>query len=230
MQVRVAGLDGCQAGWIMVTAPVEGKGSSTVEVVRDLASVFARIDSGELVAAAIDIPIGLPDSEPRRCDIEARKLIGPRRSSVFPTPYRQVLAADTYEEAAVLSVDASGKGISKQAFGILPKIREVDDLITPARQDSFVEVHPEVCFTVLAGAPMTWPKRTPDGRQERLHALRTAFSDVDAISGRRISGSQDDDILDAFAAAWSARNWMTNSYQRLGGDLDSRGLRMEMIA
>jgi predicted RNase H-like nuclease len=59
----------------------------------------------------------------------------------------------TYEDAAARSKAASGKSLSRQAFGLLPRIGEVDELMTPDRQRHLVEIHPEVCFTVLAGSP-----------------------------------------------------------------------------
>ena len=102
--------------------------------------------------------------------------------------------------------------------------------MTPERQSHLVEVHPEVCFTALAGASMSHHKATPEGREERLAALRRVFPDVDAGLARRPSGTQPDDILDAYVAAWTARRWLDGTHLRPGGDLDSRGLRMEMIA
>ena len=74
----VAGIDGCKGGWLVVTVQVEAEGAQTVECVPDLSRILADLDSGRLAAAAIDIPIGLPDVGPRRCDILARQLIGPR--------------------------------------------------------------------------------------------------------------------------------------------------------
>ena len=80
------------------------------------------------------------------------------------------------------------KGLSKQTFNILPKIKEMDGLVTPERQRIIVETHPEVSFTVLAGRPMAFHKSKPDGRAERLASLRTVFADVDDHAGRRICG------------------------------------------
>ena len=151
MKQLVGGIDGCRAGWVLVTTPVAGDGASQVDVVRDLAEVVSDLDSGQLVAVAIDVPIGLPVSGPRPCDVEARRLIGPRRSSVFPAPSRAVLEAETYAEALAMSRAISGKGLSKQLFGIIPKIREVDRLLTCERQRSIVETHPEVCFADIGG-------------------------------------------------------------------------------
>ena len=226
----VTGIDGCRAGWVLVRTPAAGYGRSDVRVVPDLDRVVRDLDVGELAAAAIDIPIGLPATGPRRCDIEARKLIGPRRSSVFPAPMRAVFPATSYEDAAARSREASGKSLSKQTFAILPKIREVDRLLTSERQSSMFEVHPEVSFTVMAGRPMAFPKRKPEGRRERLAVLRTVFSDIDDHAANELRGAAADDVIDAFVAAWTARRYSARTHRRLGGDLDERGFRMEMIA
>lgn len=230
MNTLVGGLDGCAAGWVLVTTPSDGGGPSEVEVVADLEGVVVRLDDGRLSAAAIDIPIGLTSIGPRPCDLEARKLLGrPRSSSVFPAPLRSVLGARTFEEANARSRALSGKGVNKQAFAIYPKIAEVDRFMTPERQRSLVEVHPEVSFAILAGAPMTTRKSRAAGREERLAALRSAFPDVDVHAARLLPGTHRDDVLDAFVAAWSARRWIAGTYRRLGGELDERALRMEMI-
>jgi len=39
-------------------------------------------------AVGVDIPIGLPSKGVRAADAAARAFVGPRRSSVFPTPSR----------------------------------------------------------------------------------------------------------------------------------------------
>jgi predicted RNase H-like nuclease len=77
---------------------------------------------------------------------------------------------------------------------------------------------------------MSHHKATAEGRAERLHALRGPFPDIDTQSLKRPKATQPDDILDAFVAAWTARRWVTGTHVQLGGDLDERGLRMEMIA
>jgi predicted RNase H-like nuclease len=225
----VAGLDGCAGGWVVVTTSTDADHTSTVERVSDLGVVVARLDRGELAAAGIDIPIGLPGSAPRRCDIEARLMIGPRRSSVFPAPGRDLLEAETYEEAAACSRALYGKGLSRQAFGILPKVRDVDRLMTPRRQRHLVEVHPEASFTAMSGGPMTHAKKTSAGRAERLESLCAVFRDVDVHAGTPLAGTRPDDILDAFAVAWSAHRWLSRSHIRLGAGCDARGLRMEII-
>jgi len=226
----VMGLDGCRFGWVAVTTSADGRGLSSVSVIPDLAMVIERLDSGDLAAATIDIPIGLSDTWPRPVDVEARKLVGLRASSVFPTPLRAVLGSPDYQSACERSFALCGKRMSKQAFAITPKIEEVDKAMTPERQNRLVEIHPEVSFTVLAGRPMSFPKRTSEGRAERLAVLRSEFEDLGDHVSVRVPGTAPDDVVDAFVAAWTARRWANGAHVQLGGDLDSRGLRMEMIA
>ena len=235
----VGGLDGCAAGWVLVTVPTDGPlvGAGAdgldVAVVAGLDSVVADIESGRMAAAAIDIPIGLPPRTPRACDVAARRLLGPRRSSVFPAPVRSVLGAATYGEACDLSRHACGRAVSKQLYNILDKIRAVDLLASARLQAQLVEMHPELSFTVLAGAPMRSAKRSSEGRAERTAALRDAFGDRPRLT-RLVDappvGAQRDDVLDAMVGAWTARRYAAGAHLHLGGELDERGLRMEMIA
>jgi len=214
----------------MVVVAIDGDPTSTVERVGDIDAVVARLEGGALAAVGVDIPIGLPSQGPRPCDVEARTMIGPRRSSVFPAPIRGVLEATTYGDAVARSRALSGKGLSRQAFGLLSKVRAVDRIMTPPRQRHLVEVHPEVSFTALSGSPMASYKKTAAGRAERLGALRPVFPDVDRHAHARIGGVGADDVLDAFAVAWSARRWLARAHIQLGGQLDERGLRMEIVA
>ncbi len=221
---------------MLVTAPaagpVAGAHALDVAVIADLDPVLAALESGRMAAAAIDIPIGLPPHGPRSCDTEARRLIGPRRSSVFPAPARRVLGARTYDEACDLSRRASGRGVSMQLFNILPKVRAVDGVQSRRLQDRLFEMHPELSFTVLAGAPMRSNKRTADGRAERVSALRTGLGDVAGLLvGAPPAGAKRDDVLDAMVGAWTARRYVARTHVTLGdGRVDERGLRMEIIA
>jgi predicted RNase H-like nuclease len=228
----VAGIDGAPGGWVVVTVGCDGNEAADVRLVPDLVGVMAQIDAGTLAAVAIDIPIGLAPDGARRADVEARQQLGPRRSSVFPAPVRPVLAATTYEEACALSRAACGKAISKQLFNILPKIREVDALMTPQRQRRVFEMSPELSLAVLVGAPMAHPKTTPAGRSERMDALGHVFGpeEIEHHLHPAPRGARRDDVLDAFAGAWTARRHAAGQHVQLGGDLDGRGLRMEVIA
>lgn len=226
----VAGVDGCKGGWLLVRADATGqlriKDVSIISTFRELIAATA-----EYAVVAVDIPIGLPTNQPRAADVEARKAIGPRRSSVFPAPMRAVLAASTYEEACALSFAAYGKKLSKQAFAILPKIREADEAMTPAVQEHVREVHPEVSFWALNGCqPLEHAKLKPDGAAERLRLLTPAYQD-DLASEDLPRGAKRDDLYDACVAAWTAGRIAYGTARRLPAEppLDSRGLRMEIV-
>ena len=233
----VAGLDGCRAGWVVATMPAgpcprPPRPRFEIRVIARLEAIVDHLTSGRLRAAGIDMPIGLPGTGPRACDVAARRMLGPRRGSVFPSPARTVLAAGDYEEACARSRAASGKAISKQLFNILPKIREVDLVLAaaPGLQARLVEMCPELSFAVLAGAPMRHAKRTAEGRAERLAALRPVFGHVGEHVARPPAGAAPDDVLDAIVGAWTARRYAGGTHLQLGGQLDETGLRMEVIA
>src|SRR5688500_17304144 len=85
MRRAVAGVDGCRDGWVVVTAPLTA-GPSTVQRVERLDALIDRVRSGAVVAAGIDMPIGLPSHSRRTSDAGLRVHLGARRSSLFPTP------------------------------------------------------------------------------------------------------------------------------------------------
>ncbi len=232
MERAVAGVDGCRGGWVVVTLPLRDAAAARVAVVDGLEDLAHDLGSGRLAAAAVDIPIGLPRRGSRPADVAARRHLGARRNSVFPAPARAVLDARTYPEAGALSRAINAKGLSKQLFNILDKIRAVDDLQSPALQRHLVEMCPELSFTVLTGAPMRHPKRTPVGRAERLRALGTVFAPEGVCRHAEAppAGAKPDDVIDAFVGAWTARRYLAGVHLRLGGELDETGLRMEMIA
>jgi predicted RNase H-like nuclease len=233
----VAGIDGCRAGWVLVTAHFGQAGARSspgveIRVVHGLETVVDALTSGQLAAAGIDIPIGLRESQPRLCDIECRRRLGPRRSSVFPAPARSVLAAGTYDEACALSRRACDKGISKQLYNILPKIREVDAVMAtnPGLQDQLFEMCPELSFALLADAPMAHGKRSAAGRHERVATLRGVFGDVDDLVAHPPAGAQSDDVFDALVGAWTARRRVTQQHLQLGAGHDDRNLPMQIVA
>ena len=209
----------------MVTTGRRARTRTDLHVVATFAQVVDLVERGELRAVGVDMPIGLPDDGARSCDVDARRRLGPRRSSIFPTPARDVLAhADDYQAALRCSNAVTGKGLSKQAFHLLPKIAEVDAAMTTARQHHIFECHPESCFVSLAGHPLSTTKRTDAGIAERADLLRPHFPDVDGLVGQRCRGTKPDDIVDAMAVAWAARRWSRGTATVIGdGATDRRG-------
>ena len=235
--MHLFGVDGCRGGWVIAGSD-DSLSRLTFTVVDDLADLFARVDAGS-VGIAIDIPIGLKDDGPRACDLAARRLLGrPRGSSVFPAPCRGALTATTYRRACAASRRALGVALSIECFNIVPKIREVDRLMTPARQAFVREVHPELVFALLAGGGrgLAPPKRTAEGERLRRRLLRRVAPRFDPAAVRRRLGPSRvarDDIVDAVACLVAARRIHRGEAHVLPEGTvprDARGLRMEIIA
>jgi predicted RNase H-like nuclease len=227
----VAGADGCRAGWVIATAEPRDGGLTLGEifVVADFAALLQS--TAGCAAVAIDIPIGLSDDGRRAADFEARRRIGLRRSSVFPAPARELLRAASYDAANSASKARFGRGLQRQTFNILPKIREADVALSPGLQGRIVESHPEVCFWALGGErPLQHAKRRPEGRAERLRLLETAFG-ASMPDVRPPKGAAWDDLYDACVLAWTASHVADGSAVHLPAkpQRDERGLRMEIV-
>jgi predicted RNase H-like nuclease len=221
----VIGVDGTNGGWI-----VAARASGTIACWRIARFDELFLESARPRVVAIDIPIGLPDHGSRACDLEARKLLGqPRGSSVFPAPTRTLLAQKSYP----------GKGISKQAWMLKPKIEEADLLLrrTAAARVVTHEVHPELCFFYMNGrAPMEHAKRKPAGEAERLALLRdwcggAIDQALERVRLRQLKG-QRDDVIDAFAALWTAERIAEGKAvtHPANPELDAHGLAMSITA
>lgn len=231
----IVGVDGYAGGWIAVVWETE---THTWEPHKH--SGFREIVASYADAAwiGIDIPIGLrDDGRPRGCDVAARGLLGwPRGASVFPAPQRRLLDSDVYAEALACSRAAFGKGISRQAFGIYRKVREVDRDMTPDLQHRIVEVHPEVSFWAMnGGQAVEVSKKKAEGFEARRDALRRCLPlDIPATpsAARKLAPfASADDLLDALAVAWSARRHAVGTAKRLCAEpsTDEYGLRMEIV-
>ncbi|MFN3690307.1 MAG: DUF429 domain-containing protein, partial [Fimbriimonadales bacterium] len=139
---------------------------------------------------------------------------------------RAMLDADSYAPLRSL-------GLCVQAYHLIPRIRELDALLTPELQVRVWESHPELSFMAMTDAPMTHSKRTPQGQQARIDALRRVLNlDAEALlrlwHAQRKSGVRIDDLLDACALAWSAlRHTQGRAELCLGvPEHDARGLLM----
>jgi predicted RNase H-like nuclease len=209
---RVLGVDGCKAGWVGV---VLHDGAVAVHVAKTIAAIVADAEiDGRLDVIGIDIPIGLPDAGRRHADVLAYKLAGPRRSSVFMTPVRAALEADSYPAAAEVNRQRAGEGISAQVYALQAKIIEVDRWAGHSRR-RVVEVHPEVSFATMAGSPLLDGKRTWAGAHHRRRLLAEGgihLADDVGAAGRLAAV---DDVLDAGAAAWTARRVATGAAMSL---------------
>lgn len=228
-----AGVDGCRGGWVL--ALINSSRSLTeLRVLRTFGEVVIETTRARLTL--LDIPIGLPSAEfprPRLADRIARENLGPRFSSVFPVPCREAAWADDYATACDRNQRLLGYRLSKQSWGICPKIREVDAVfrLHPGLQQRIRETHPELCFRLLNnGRPLENPKKSRAGLRIRRELLRSWTTNLDA-SLRRVPGARPDDLLDAVVAALVARlaGEGQASSVPLVPEIDACGLTMEMV-
>ena len=214
------GLDGFRFGW--VAAWIDERGDHGFDYSPGLTRLLAMPHA----RAMIDMPIGLNVSGYRACDLQARELVGP---AVFLGARRDLW---TFPDMATANRyywehEGKGKGVSAQLWNIRDKIRDVDEVMTPARQATIGEAHPELIFWNLAGARKLEPKASATGREQRLKLLETrGFTKVRKwLTQRHGTGIGRDDLVDACACAVAARD----STRCLDGeDPDPRGLRMEI--
>ena len=143
--------------------------------------------------------------------------------------------ADDYRNACEINAHVLGKKVSKQAFMLFPKMREVDAAITPQTQSRVFEVHPEVAFCAMNNdRPLRHAKKTADGAELRRALLVASGFPLARLQHPHWKKSQaaDDDILDACACAWSARRIATGDHLTFPAipEFDARGLRMQINA
>lgn len=222
------GIDGCRAGWVV--ARLEATGRLGIDRVPTATEWVRRPSAMTLV----DMPIGLHASgrvRPRGCDALARARLGPRRASVFSPPVRDMLGATEH-------APLGRRGLSIQAFHLIPKIAELDDALEPVDQARVREAHPELVFTRLGGAPCEHGKRDARGRRERELLIEDRVPGALVEIERFLSNTlrRDvavDDVLDAVALSIAARDHTAGIGWRLPegeeAEPDARGFAMEVL-
>jgi predicted RNase H-like nuclease len=229
----IRGVDGCQGGWLCLSV----NGNRKKPVAQVFPDAKSLLESSAGTVTAIDIPIGLPPDKPRRCDIDARSLLGSRRSSVFPAPVRCVVEATSYDLACTASEKACGKKLSKQTYALLPRIRELDRLLRQKTDlvNTVFEVHPEVCFYYWNNRrPMRYSKHSGFGFMERFQLVEQSYRGAaeDIRQSIQPKVASDDDILDALAALWTAHRIHSGNAVCVSTkqEQDEFGLPMQMWA
>ena len=233
----VAGVDGCSFGWLAVLHETS-TGARISHCKKSFAEILELPENPQVIA--VDMPIGLADEAIRGgriCDGSARKMLGRiRGSSVFSSPVRAALAHTLdYASANCANRKSSTQeiGLSRQSFGILRKIKEVDELMSAEIQNRVFEVHPELCFYEMNGSkPIESGKRSSAGAAERRRLLEGIGFRAFLQSKTDCLGSEAalDDLLDASAACWSARRIMEKTAVAIpeNSSLDAKSLRMQI--
>jgi predicted RNase H-like nuclease len=190
VHVLALGVDVARGGWIAVALEDGAFVDAVLE--RRFPALVDRF--ADAVAIGVDVPIGLPHAGTRRrADLEARTLVGARRSSIFFTPSRAAVEATSYGAAREVEPSTSAQG-----WALRTAILDVNRVRDPRVH----EVHPEVSFAVLAGKPLAFAKRTWNGHRERLRLLRRAGIRIPERLDAGLAAA--DDVLDAAVAAWTA--------------------------
>lgn len=208
----LAGVDGCRAGWIAVIGSTHE--TLRIEVFARFAHLLASMPEDAIVA--VDMPIGLPariGAGGRGPEQAIRPLLGARQSSVFSIPARSAVEATDYRAAceAALATSDPPRKVSRQAFGLFPKILEIDALMTREMEHCVYEVHPELAFWRLNGErAMTLPKKikgsvNPEGMAERRTLLAASGFPTQILDADPPRGAAADDLLDACACHMIAR-------------------------
>jgi len=208
--LRVAGVDGCRAGWVAIV--LEDGGFARAGGFASFAALLAA--TADCAAIAVDMPIGLVARGLRDCDRLAQAALAGRRSTLFTIPCREVLELADYAAANALSRRLDGRGISKQAHNLRAKILEVD---AHAGDPRVHEVHPELSFLELAAGAALLPKKTFGGHSRRRELLAAAGITLPAALGGAERAAPDD-VLDAAAAAWTADRIARGLARRLPPD------------
>jgi predicted RNase H-like nuclease len=221
----IAGVDGCKTGWVIVSESVIS--GIAIEIV----SCFSEVLNRGHQFIVVDIPVGLTNSGTRLADQQARRLLKNRACCVFTAPLRHTLTCANYSEARQHRIEIEGKSLTKQTWAIVPKIREVDALLSCEMQSRVREGHPEVSFAHMnLGNALSAPKHSAKGRQDRIDLLTAHFLDVPTLvqKHRRIA----EDVVDGFAMLWTARRVYNKQALALPPEsqTDSRGLLMQIWA
>ncbi|MFI2203366.1 DUF429 domain-containing protein [Streptomyces sp. NPDC020192] len=206
----VLGIDACgKQGWVGIRLTDGAYAGSLVA-----ASLDALIErAGAVRVITVDMPLDLVEQGWRAADLAAKALLGVRRSSVFLIAPRPAWQEPDYVTAANRCAELTGSRLSRQAWGLAPKLLE--GRACWLADERIHEVHPEVSFHALAGGvPLAYAKKTWRGQNLRRALLAEAgvvlpdeLGEADRVAV--------DDVLDAAAAAWSAHRIALGTAERI---------------
>jgi predicted RNase H-like nuclease len=228
--LKTAGIDGCKAGWILITFD-ENPEYRIIENNDDFKDALLEFDR-----VFIDMPIGLEDEVyTRECDRKLREKLGAEyASSVFSPPIRPALHAPSYVEANMQSFDYTEKKLTVQAWNITPKIRVLDQILTEHEdlRESVLESHPELIFMNLNGGMIYQKKNTKKGLRHRLSLIVNHEEIADDFfrdikEEYRRNQVEEDDIVDSMALALASKHSVEKGIKTIPKDppVDSKGLK-----
>lgn len=253
---KYVGVDWAKNCWLCVTIDDEDDAPFTVERQPSIHTLWQEHNDAESIF--IDIPIGLPsgddgEADVRECDVKAKEKLGEGSSKVFYTPCREAVVCQEWDNASEKNRRILDRGISGQAWSIVPRIREVDVFlqVENINTETLLESHPEVCFNALAAGvdqSIASSKEIDSGLAERVQVIQASLSDnelsipnwddlkikYEATSspsfGRLVGKGRLDDFVDSLGLAVSAF-LAGDAHQRMPDSPpnDSEGIPMQIV-
>ena len=227
----IAAVDGCKGGWLVamsdqwppqtiITATVCPDFEEVLKIVFDCSTVV------------VDMPIGLPESGIRKCDAEARGVLGKTgTSTVFNTPPRASLAAQDKYEFQEIVKKINGVGAGYPVWGIVPKLKDLDSQMTVQIEQTVKEYHPELAWKHCAQAALL-SKHSAAGLLQRLELISAVVPDFLSVGKTIVNPKvQLDDVLDAFiglSVAYRISNGIAHKIPAGAEQRDEKGLSMEI--
>lgn len=228
------GIDGCKGQWIAVAISNETFEVGKYKTIEEICNKYQTAD-----AVLIDIPIGLPESKTeafRRPEAALRSKLEKKASSVFNTPFRQIVYAPDAKSAWELNhaLEARQTPIS---MGLCKAIKQVDSFLqdNPQWKNRLRESHPEYAFFLLnAKNSLLYSKLEEQGIAERMHILKGYFKEAPSVMETYVkqnkSRKKTDDVVDALCLAVVGRLGLAYGFKTLP-DLpckDNTGLNMQI--
>ena len=229
----IAAADGCRGGWLLVkSSSWPCAQNPTVAICPNFSSVLQL--TCECSFVCVDIPIGLPSgNQLRQCDSKARELLGPQgQTSVFLAPPRDCINEVSPQDFQKCHQRCRHKGAGLPVWGILKKIKEVDEIMTPSIQERIIEFHPELAWRRAAGCTLD-SKHQQMGISQRREILDKDIPALDELLSWKLrlgSAAKLDDLLDALIGLSVAEQVLTKAgcFLPVGKELDIRGLTMQI--
>ncbi len=219
--MMIAGVDGCHGGWVVAMRKDEAT-LPEIQIYETFGDVLENLHSYTIV---VDMPIGLANIREgkRKADVEAKSILTQvkRGGSVFYPPVKEVIERviekpelvsyneRNYEAVCAMSYELTNRKLSRQTFGILRKIVEINSVKTK----NIYEFHPEIVWVKTCGARQLDYKKSGKGEEQRIkylsqwldipqNDLRTLIADSRRGQCKDVSR---DDIIDALAGLLVAK-------------------------
>ena len=222
----VAGVTPCRGGWLVASAKLQG----TIFAPEDPTRLETFVEVVDMRPAysiiALNAPIGGLERAQmggRRCDQEARSLLGRRAAAVKSAPVHVESSEGT---------DLLPDHIDAISRTLLPRYQEVAREMAPFRQRTIYEVNTELSLFQLNGdVPMQWGKHSEKGMEERRAVLEAKIPGANRVIDAEVPGATPSHLLDAAAIMWTARRIFAKAGVRIPMDpeWDEQGLRMEIL-